>query len=1133
MLYDTLRNVCIFVTSITIHSFQTHCIMFHKSLTIKIVFILILVAYYSSLNAQPLFKDMSAKETGIAFENTLKETPETNIITYEYYYNGGGVAAGDFNNDGLIDLYFTANLIDNKLYLNKGNFTFQDITKSAGVAGKKGWKTGVSVADVNGDGFLDIYVCYSGDVDQAYRHNQLFINNGNSPAGVWGGTFTDKAKEMGVDDMGFTTQAAFFDMDRDGDLDLFVLNHNTKQFRNFDAAFVKKMVDADAGDRLYENTGGKFTDVTLKAGIVSNPLGYGLGISITDINNDGWADMYVTNDYIEEDYLYINNKNGTFSERLKEQMGHLSNFSMGVDAADINNDGWVDIFTLDMLPEDNKRQKLLYAPDNFELYNNMVDNGFHHQQMRNMLQLNNGNGTFSEIGQLAGISNTDWSWAALLADYNNDGQTDLFVTNGYGRDMINRDFMKFYANERTKHLQGKSDEKMFKMLQTITATPLNNYIFENQGNLQFADRTKDWGFEGADFAHGAIYADLDNDGDLDIVFNRMNQTAGVYKNQTQELGRGKHFIQFLLRGGEKNTQALGAKVTVYTPSGQYMKENYPVHGFQSAMSIPVHMGIPDAKIDSVLIRWADGSVQVLKDKIQPDKQHLITKNTVFSTPSVEKRIETIFAYPPDTFPFLHKELMVNDFKVQPLVPNMVSYHGPKTAVGDVDKDGLQDLYICAPEGQAGGLFFQQKDGSFKPSMQADFTTDAKYEDTDAVFFDADSDGDLDLYVVSGGFGNPDSGLPLQDRFYQNVDGNFIAKMDRVPTENVAGSVVVAWDFDKDGDTDLFIGSRVQQGKYPIAPSSLLLVNDGKGYFTNETDKKATIFSKAGMVTDAVVADLNKDGKDELIVCGEWSDIKIYGFNKGFVQDETSTFMSEKLSGWWNTLTISDLDNDGDLDLIAGNWGENAPFKPSKEQPMTLYYDDFDQNGFIDPLWCYYIQGKSYPSLSRDELADQMTNMRPKFVTYDSYANATISELFTKEQIQKSPKLEADFLKTVWFENVKGKLEKRVLPQEANFSSVYAILADDFDGDGKKDLLLAGNVDYTRIRTGKTDANYGCLLKGDGRGGFQYIPQLQSGLTIKGCVRSVQSLTNNKGEKLILTGINNSAPLILRLSKRAK
>jgi enediyne biosynthesis protein E4 len=1085
-----------------------------------------------TLTAQPLFKALSPTETGISFENTLKETPETNIITYEYYYNGGGVAAADFNNDGFIDLYFTANLAENKLYLNKGNFTFQDITKTAGVGGRKGWKTGVSVADVNNDGFMDMYVCYSGDVLPQYRRNQLFINNGNTPSGAWSGTFTDKAKEWGIDDAGHTTHAAFFDMDRDGDLDVFVLNHNVKEFRNFDAAFVKKMVDPDAGDRLYENNNGKFTDITQKAGISSNPLGYGLGINIADVNNDGWADIYVSNDYVEQDYLYINNKNGTFSDVLQQQMGHISNFSMGVDAADINNDGWIDIFTLDMLPEDNKRQKLLYAPDNFELYNNMVDRGFHHQLMRNMLQLNNGNGSFSEIGQIAGISNTDWSWAALLADYNNDGQKDLFVTNGYGRDMINRDFMKFYANERLKHLQGTTDEKMFKMLQSITATPLNNYMFENQGNTQFINRSEDWGFSGADFAHGAVYADLDNDGDLDIVFNRMNQNAGVYKNQTTELKRGKNYLQLTLKS-KGNTTSIGTRVTIHTASGQYMAENYPVHGFQSSMNIPLHIGFPDATIDSITVRWTDGSVQVMKKNIPPNLRLRIVQNEALTTPSVSKSFSPVFAYPTDTLPFTHKELMVNDFKTQPLIPNMVSYHGPKLAMGDVNKDGLQDLYICAPEGQAGAILLQQKDGQFIPSKQADFIADAKYEDTDAVFFDADKDGDLDLYVVSGGFGNPNSGLPLQDRLYINTEGNFIARPNQLPTENTAGSTVVAWDFDKDGDLDLFVGSRVEQGKYPIAPSSLLLENDGKGNFTDKTVQKAPDFTNAGMITDAVVADLDKDGQEELIVCGEWAAIRVFGFQNGQLQDKTNKFMSETLTGWWNTLTVADLDKDGDLDIIAGNWGKNAQFKPTKEQPMTLYYDDFDQNGFIDPLWCYYIQGKSYPSVSRDELADQMTNLRRKFVTYSAYADATITDIFTPEQVAQSPKLEANCLETVWFENKKGKLEKRSLPKEANYAPIHAILVEDFDGDGNQDVLLAGNVDYTRMRTGKSDANYGCLLKGDGKGGFQYMPQLQSGLNIKGCVRSLQTVNNSLGEKQVVVGINNSTPLILKLSHQNK
>lgn len=1077
---------------------------------------MILASNLALAQAQPLFTALPVSATGITFQNTLPETPALNIITYEYYYNGGGAGAGDFNNDGLTDLYFTSNIGPNKLYLNKGGFQFEDISKKAGVEGKKGWTTGVSVADVNGDGWLDIYVCYSGNLAPDKRRNQLFINNGD-------GTFTDKAAEMGLDDPGHSTMAAFFDMDRDGDLDAYILNHNVKQFRNFDAAFMKSQVDPDAGDRLYENRDGKFFDITQQAGIKSNPLGYGLGLNIADINNDGWPDIYVSNDYVEEDYLYLNNQNGTFREVLKQQIPHISNFSMGVDIADVNNDGWPDIFTLDMLPKDNERQKLLYAPDNFELYNNMVDNGFHHQLMRNMLQLNNGNGTFSDIGQFAGISNTDWSWAALFADYNNDGLKDLFVTNGYGRDMINRDFMKFYANERLKHLQGNTDDKMFGMLQSIRSTPLQNFIFENTNGLQFAERTEAWGLGGKDFAHGAVYADLDNDGDLDLVFNRMNAPVGVYKNLAVESGRSRSYIQLELASQSKNTRAIGAKVAVFTPQGNFYVQNYPVHGFQSSMMAPLHIGLPGERIDSIRIDWPSGTTTLLKGDLQAKKKYALSDADARTpAPSPESPGKTVFATPPDTLNYLHQELMVNDFKVQPLIPNMVSYHGPEIAKGDINGDGLEDIYICGPEGQPGMIFLQLKNGAFIPSNQPALMADGKYEDAGAVFFDADGDQDLDLYVVSGGYGAPDSGLPLRDRLYLNKGGMFFtAESIALPLFAFSGSVVVPWDYDQDGDLDLFIGARVEQGNYPKAPESVLLENNGKGVF------KIAWRKNLGMVTHALAADLNGDGQPELAVCGEWTSLMCFRARAGEIQDITTEVFPKPLKGWWNALHAADLDRDGDLDLIAGNWGLNAQFKPSDTEPMDLYYADFDNNGFIDPMLCYYIEGISYPSASRDEITDQIVGLRKDFVTYDSYANATLSKIFGAEQLAQSPRLEANFLETVWLENQGGVFQPRSLPAEANFAPIHAILADDFDGDGNTDLLLAGNVEHTRIRIGRTDANYGCLLKGDGKGNFVYVPQRISGLQIRGAVRSIQRIRDASGNAVYLLGINSQKPLILK------
>ena len=1072
-----------------------------------------------------LFSLLPSSETNITFRNTLVETAELNIITYEYFYNGGGVATGDFNNDGLIDIYLTGNIAPNKLYINKGNFKFQDITKAAGVEGKKGWKTGVSVADVNGDGWLDIYVCYSGDLEPKQRRNQLFINKGMSRSG--GGredvTFTDKAEEMGIADEGYTTQAAFFDYDRDGDLDLFVLNHNIKTLRNFDAAFVKKMVDPDAGDRLYRNDNNHFTDVTVKAGIISNPIGYGLSVIVSDINNDGWPDMYVSNDYVEEDYLYINNHDGTFSEQLKQQLQHISNFSMGADIADINNDGWPDIYTLDMLPADNKRQKLLFAPDNYELYNNQLANGFYHQLMRNMLQVNNGNGTFSETGQISGISNTDWSWAALFADFNNDGNKDLFVTNGYGRDMINRDFVKFYANERLKFLRGEPSERMFQMLKGIKTTLLHNYIFENKGDLHFRDCSLEWGFEEENLSHGAAYADFDNDGDLDLVVNRMNAEAAFYRNTLTENGKQNHYLQIKLQMPGQNSFALGAKVNVYSGKDVVTIENFPVHGFQSSMQIPLHAGLPSSQVDSVMVRWPDGELQTIKENIKTNQLINITYKGTGKYFEEIKRTATIFTTASTSLPFRHKEDETNDFKTQPLMHAMLSYSGPHIAKADVNKDGLDDIFICGAKGQAGSLFVQTQRGDFILSKQNVFDEDAGTEDTDAIFFDADGDSDLDLYVVSGGYAFAKDDPLLQDRLYINQNGSFIKNKNTLPRETSAGSCVRAGDVDGDGDLDLFIGGRVVPGRYPETPESFLLINDGKGNFENKTSALAPALQFAGMVTDAAWMDINKDKQPDLVVCGEWMNIKCFVNDKGQLKENTNYF-SDSLSGWWNRLCMFDPDKDGDIDIIAGNWGDNSQIHINKNKPVTIYYNDFDNNGYIDPLLCYYIGDRSYPLASRDDITDQMTSLRQRFPTYDSYSEASINDILTGEQIKNAQRSEASFFETVWFENDNGKFLMHRLPVQANYSPVYAIACDDYTGDDQIDILLSGNIEQTSIKLGKIDANYGILLAGDGKGKFNFVPQLNSGLKVRGCVRDIIQM-NIGGKKTTVFGINNSMPVL--------
>ncbi len=1078
-------------------------------------------------NENPVFESLPAEQTGISFNNEIKESLNMNVLMYEYFYNGGGVAAGDVNGDGLADIYFSGNMTDNALYLNKGKMKFEDITELADVAGRAGpWKTGVTMADVNGDGLLDIYVCYSGKLSVAKRVNQLFINQGNDKQGV--PSFREEAAEYGLADSSFSTQAYFFDYDRDGDLDMLLLNHNPSSLPVLDAVSTAeelKQTDPYIGTKLYQNDNNTFKNVTQAAGISSSALTYGLSAGIADLNNDGWPDMYICDDYTVPDYLYINNKNGTFTDVKKTALGHTTHFGMGNDVADINNDGLPDILSLDMLPEDNHRQKMLMAPDNYEKFDLMLASGFYYQYMRNMLQVNNGNGTFSEIGQLSGISNTDWSWAALLADYNNDGWKDLFVTNGYTRDYTNMDFLK-YMNDYIQNNSGDvRRQNVLDLVQKIPSSDVKNYLFKNNGNLTFTNESARWGINEASNSNGAAYADLDNDGFLDLIVNNINKPAFIYHNISNQ-NNNRKYLQIKLAGANKNTQGLGAKVFVYAKGKMQYQEQMPSRGFQSSVSPILHFGLGDnSVIDSLRIVWLSGRQQLLRN-VSANQLLTLQEKKADAPYQYQSPADTWFAETKSPVAFQQPASVINDFKRQPLLVNPLSFSGPCMAKADINGDGLEDIFIGGEAGQPAILFIQQKNKTFTAHPQPAFEADKMSDDADAVFFDANGDGFTDLYVAGGGYHNfePDDAL-LQDRLYLN-DGkeNFTKSADALPQMRSSKSCVRVSDINGDGHPDVFVGGRVVPGSYPEAPESFLLINDGKGHFTDEIKTIAPKLQYAGMITDAAWVDLNGDNKQDLIIVGEWMPISVFINSNGRLDNETSRYFDKPYNGWWNKLLVNDMNGDGKPDLMIGNYGLNTQCKVSAKEPAELYYKDFDDNGSVDPIFCFYIQGKSYPYVTRDELLDQMSNMRTRYTNYAGYADQSITDIFSKDELKGAGHVKADCLHTAFFEaGADGKFQKKNLPEEAQESPVFTITPLDFNKDGKQDVLLCGNMNKAKLHAGKSDANYGVLLQGDGTGHFTYIPQWKSGFAIRGDVRSVLDINNT-----LLFGINQSSSVAYKL-----
>lgn len=1098
------------------------------------------------------FTEMQPDKTGITFVNTITETKHTNILTYEYTYNGAGVAVGDINNDQLPDIYFSGNTVLNALYRNKGQWKFEDITGQSHTAGRRDWKTGVTMADVNGDGWLDIYVCYSGNApgegynkpvvrDYPARANQLFINNGCEKGGI--PTFTEKAREFGIDAPGtFSTQAYFFDYDRDGDLDMFLLNHaNMFYSAYFNVKRLRSLRHPYFGNKLYRNDNGKYSEVSADAGIHGSGLNFGLSASIGDINRDGWPDIYVTNDYEEQDFCYINNRNGTFREASHTLFGHLSRFGMGSDIADINNDGWPDLFVADMLPEDNYRQKLLKSADDYDKHMLGVDSGYHHQYMRNTLQISRGMAPdslprFSEIGQLAGVSNTDWSWAPLFADFDNDGLRDLFVSNGYLRDFTNMDFLKYTMDEAAQNARKNNQEvNHLALIQQMSSTRLSKYIFRNVDGVNFTNETEAWGLDRKSVYNAAAYADLDNDGDLDLVVNTSDDAVSILQNHEETIQKN-NYIKIKLVGRKPNTQGLGAQVQVSLGNKKLYQEAYFTRGYQSSVEPVMTLGTGTvAVIPEISVRWGDGTVSVLQNV----KANALIEIHQDQATHGSGAAEPLFHEPviqdgsaKSGIDFIHHENNYVDFKVQRLAPYQLSRLGGMLATADVNGDGYDDIYFGGAAAQSGELYYGQADGTFRKAETQPGYKDRFSEDIGTHFFDADGDKDLDLYVVSGGGEFMIEDPFYQDRLYLNDGkGNFTRSPEAIPQEATSGSAVTSADYDHDGDLDLFVGGRLVPQYYPLIPKSYLLRNDsrdGNVKFTDATAALSKELQKAGMITSATWADMNADGWQDLVVAGEWMPVKIFinEHGKSFRNDTDAAGLAPH-TGWWSAVTVADVDGDGDPDILAGNAGINLQMHASLKEPMRCYTQDINADGQTDPILCYYIQGKSYPLPSRDELLEQVTPLRKKFVKYADYGKAGIEDILNKDMREKSYVAEATTLASAWFENMgNGKFAMKPLPSIVQVSSVNTFIVEDFDGDGAKETLAAGNFYPYRVQLGRSDASFGTLLKFNNGVASVYAPQ--SPLWLSGDIRAAAIVKLGQDKKCLVVSRNNDKPGVYTL-----
>ncbi|UZR93695.1 VCBS repeat-containing protein [Chondrinema litorale] len=1077
------------------------------------------------------FRLIKGDEANLLFKNTIEELDTLNTLNYAYIYNGAGVGVADINNDGLQDIYFAGNQVSSKLYLNKGNLQFEDISEKAGVTTDR-WCTGVSMVDINTDGFVDIYVCAADRNYTDKARNLLFINNGDN-------TFTESAKEYGLDDKGYSTQAAFLDYDLDGDLDLYLLTNGTEDFPPNNVRPVKKDGKGISTDRLYKNNAvecasnselcvSKFTDVSKEAGILIE--GYGLGVAVADINQDGYPDVYCSNDFISNDLLWINNGDGTFTDHLKEYTKQTTYNGMGVDIADFNNDNLPDIVEMDMLPEDNQHTKTMLMPMNYDKYQMKIQMGYQHQFFRNTLQMNTGSGSFSEVGRLSGISRTDWSWAPLFVDMDNDGYRDLFISNGYGRDVTDLDFVVYgLQGDYTYGDKSQDVTKHFKQIQELSGIHVSNYFYKNQGDLTFKDQSKEWRVDSPSYSNGAAFADLDNDGDVDFITNNINDYPFIYTNLEDQNPNKNNFLRVALIGPKLNENGLGVKLWLEDESIQLFHEHYIVRGYKSTVENTIHFGLGDVQnVKSLSIRWPDGKTQKLSNIQVNQKVEINYKDAISNSRKETEQSKTLFSAvtASQTPKFIHQENYNIDFKTQPLLHHMNSRTGPGIAVGDVNNDGLQDFYVGGASGQNGILYLQEKTNSRSIPAFTEKVIDEtfiKSEDTGCLFFDADNDGDLDLFIASGGaifFADGEFSNLYQDRLYTNDgNGNFKLNEGALPILNGSSSSVVAADYDKDGDLDLFIGGKLDPKRYPESGKSYLLQNNG-GVFKDVTNEVSEL-QRIGMVSSAIWTDFNNDSWIDLIVVGEWMPITFFENKNGVLTNITGQTNLAESYGWWNSINAGDFDADGDIDYIVGNLGTNSVLKASVKEPVELYAKDFDKSGNIDPILFHYTQGKSYPFAMRDALIDQINGMKGRFKEYKLYGQATVNEIFRDKELDGATHLKTTVLSNSFIENLgNNQFKIKPLPNAAQIAPMYGSQISDFNTDGFLDILLVGNNTNVETLFGFYDASEGVLLAGDGSNNFKVIDAKATGLKITGNARGLVQLTLDENNSMLICAKNN-------------